>query len=290
MMVSILVPFHNAERYIEVCARSLFEQSYPHCEYIFVDDCSTDGSEELIKELVESEYHHLYDRVQIIRHHENRGVNTARQTALQHASGSYVIFVDSDDWVEVDMVSELVAASEKSKAEMVSCGYREYYTPSKSVSVNAPWIGTASRSLEIVLSQSHAIPNHIWGILISKQLIDDGVIFDPTIKLGEDMTLLVQLLRGAKSVEYVGRDLYNYRQNVKGSLSNELTRGARFNYLRAVCIANRFVGSATTKPSLFALQRLNVKRWLLNRSPQRNAPLTLFFRLYCWLRNWVWLI
>ena len=119
--------------------------------------------------------------------------------------------------------------------------------------------------------------------------MSDSFIFDYRIKLGEDLTILAQVLMRSESVAYVDDYLYYYRNNVSGSLTQSLGAGARFNYMRSVAFANAIVQKThapnSTLERVFKLQRINVKRWLLNRSSYRNKPLTLIFRLYCYTMN-----
>ena len=87
--VSVLVPVYGVEKYIEECARSLFEQTYGNIEYVFVDDCSKDGSIAILERVAE-EYPQRKSQTRIIRHDHNRGLGGARLTALQKATGEYV--------------------------------------------------------------------------------------------------------------------------------------------------------------------------------------------------------
>ena len=84
--LSILVPVYGVERFIETCATSLFEQTYPDIEYVFVDDCSPDGSIELLRQII-MRYPSRHGSVSIIRHDTNSGLGAARATALAHATG-----------------------------------------------------------------------------------------------------------------------------------------------------------------------------------------------------------
>ena len=96
LKISILTPIYGVEKYIEQCARSLFEQSYASIEYIFVDDCTPDKSIGILQSLLK-EYPERAQQVRIIHHDRNRGVGAARQTALMAATGDYLLFADSDD-------------------------------------------------------------------------------------------------------------------------------------------------------------------------------------------------
>ena len=93
-LISIIVPVYNVSRYIERCARSLFEQSLNDIEYIFVDDCSPDNSIEILHQIL-SDYPSRMAQVKIISHEKNRGVAAARNTGLKLASGEFIAQCDS---------------------------------------------------------------------------------------------------------------------------------------------------------------------------------------------------
>lgn len=94
--ISIIVPVFNSACYIEKCVNSLTTQSYKNIEVILVDDGSTDGSGAIMENLSKSD-HRL-----IVIHKKNGGVSSARNVGILKASGDYLMFVDSDDWVEKD--------------------------------------------------------------------------------------------------------------------------------------------------------------------------------------------
>ena len=107
--VSILVPVYKVEQYMERCSRSLFEQSYPNLEYVFVDDCSPDRSIEVLKRVME-DYPERKDAVRIVTHAVNRGVAATRNTCLDHSSGTFLFFLDSDDWLDTNAILSLIRA------------------------------------------------------------------------------------------------------------------------------------------------------------------------------------
>ena len=98
MKISILVPIYNVSKYIERCAHSLMEQSYENIEYVFVDDCTPDNSITLLKGVI-AKYPHRQDQVKIISHEHNKGLAGARITALNSATGDYVVHVEADDYI-----------------------------------------------------------------------------------------------------------------------------------------------------------------------------------------------
>ena len=116
--VSILVPVFQVEKYIERCARSLFEQTYDNIEYIFVDDCSPDNSIAELKQVL-STYPNRKEHTKIIKHHKNRGLAAARNTGIENATGDFVMHVDSDDWLDIYTVEECIKEIERTKADIV---------------------------------------------------------------------------------------------------------------------------------------------------------------------------
>ena len=118
-LVSICVPFYGMERYIERCARSIFEQSYENIEIIFVNDASEDSSVEILEKMI-NEYPLRRERIVILTHEFNRGLAAARNTGVGHANGEFVMHVDSDDWIERDAVERLVRRQQETGADIVS--------------------------------------------------------------------------------------------------------------------------------------------------------------------------
>lgn len=125
-LVSIIVPCYNVDSYVDRCLDSLVNQSYANIEIIAVDDGSTDDTSHIIDTMSINE-----SRI-ITIHKKNRGLSSARNTGLNECKGKYVLFVDGDDYLDVDAVEKLVQAAEKNEAPIVMFPYvREY--PAKSI-------------------------------------------------------------------------------------------------------------------------------------------------------------
>ena len=114
VLVSVIVPVYQVEKYVERCANSIMSQTYKNLEIIFVDDGSSDRSCEIIEELKKSD-----NRIKIVHHKKNSGLFQARITGVQNASGKYLLFVDSDDCISVDWVRLLVDKAELESADVV---------------------------------------------------------------------------------------------------------------------------------------------------------------------------
>lgn len=116
-MVSVVIPVYNAEKYLHKCLTSLLQQKYKDLEIIAVNDGSTDNSWNILQE-----YKNEYPNIFKIFTQENSGQSAARNFALQHAHGTYIAFLDSDDYLLDDYLEKLVDAAEKNHSDMVCSG------------------------------------------------------------------------------------------------------------------------------------------------------------------------
>ncbi len=118
--VSVIVPVYNAEKYIEHCVRSLFNQTLDDIEYIFIDDCTPDNSMEVLQRVMD-EYPQRKLNTKIITHTTNTGQSGSRKDGLLVATGDYIIHCDADDWVDVDMYENMYRKAIEDNVEAVCC-------------------------------------------------------------------------------------------------------------------------------------------------------------------------
>lgn len=116
-LVSVIVPLYNCEKYISKCMTSLLKQSYEHIEIIVVNDGSTDNSDALMQQFIRQDAGIRYVS------QSNHGVSHARNTALQMATGKYILFVDADDYVGIHYVKDMVECAERNHSDLVICGF-----------------------------------------------------------------------------------------------------------------------------------------------------------------------
>ncbi len=277
IQVSILVPIYGAEQYIRQCARSLFSQSYPHCQFIFVDDASRDRSLEELK-LTSLEFPRRAAQTKIIELKENGGVAIARNAALDAATGDYILFVDADDYVEPTIVEELVVKAQVSIADIcnawcvsIDASGSRHPTPTR-------WLRGEHKHLQAVISQSHIVPNHLRGMVIRRSLFEQNNLrFTPHVDFGEDYSMLPQLLYHARALSTLEEYLYIYRLENTGSYMNNIGERQIRNYVAAEAIVREFAESlpeaATLKRSLL-LGSLNIRKWILLRgaTPREFLP------------------
>lgn len=205
--VSILVPIYGVERYIERCARSLFEQTYSNVEFVFVDDCSPDNSVAILERVV-SEYETLVDRVTIINHEKNRGLAAARNSAVEAAGGEFVMHVDSDDWIEPTMVEELVKKQLETGADIVSCNAKVHYAD-EVVVMEEPNYNSKDEMMRSVIQMT--MDHVIWRRLIRASLyLVNNIYAVEGVNIGEDHYTLPRLLFYATSFDKCDKALYHY--------------------------------------------------------------------------------
>ncbi len=114
--ISVIIPAYNSEKYIERCLNSIINQSYRNIEIIVVDDCSTDTTSYIIQKFCK-----LDNRIRHIKLPANKGVGYARNIGIKNATGEYLGFVDSDDWIDSNMYSNLIEACQTNNTDIALC-------------------------------------------------------------------------------------------------------------------------------------------------------------------------
>ena len=214
--VSILVPVYGVEQYIERCSRSLFEQTYPRIEFVFVDDCSPDQSVSVLNSVI-NDYPERANDIRIIRHDKNRGLAASRNTAIFAAHGSFVIHVDSDDWLEPNAVQVLVNKQLETDADIVS-GSAYMHTRDGVEELFEP---VYQNKEEMVLQQLKLSWDHvIWRRLIRRSLyIDNGIECIEGCDMAEDRYQMALLSFCANSFSRIDEFVYNYEKRNEGSIT-----------------------------------------------------------------------
>ena len=221
-LVSIIVPVYNVEPYIEQCCRSVFEQTYDNCEFIFVDDCGTDGSMEILYGLIE-EYSHLKDRIRVIRHDGNKGLPTARKTGIEAARGGYVQFVDSDDYVERIMTEHLIGITVEYDADIVVFDYDRGDNISEVLNEACVQVLDGKQCMCMGLG-ANVMYIMFCNKMFRRSLIYDNQLYAPTkARCDEDGCVVYRALYLANKVVSTSMPLYHYRF-VPNSMNNTIAR------------------------------------------------------------------
>lgn len=206
-LVSIIVPVYQVEQYLQTCIESILKQTYDHWELILVDDGSPDRCGEIC-----DEYAEIDRRIRVI-HQKNSGVVDARNAGIKAATGKYLAFVDSDDYIDPRMYEELVSKAEIDRLQIVWCDWAEFkYTPSgakETSTVSTGFEADADTALRNLLADK--IKGFLWNKLIEKEYYDRcDIKTDAECTIMEDKYILVQLLCHHPRMGYVQKPLYNY--------------------------------------------------------------------------------
>ena len=204
---SVIIPIYGVEKYIERCVRSLFEQTLDDIEYLFIDDCSPDGSVRIIMRILD-EYPNRKEQVIIHRMEQNSGQAKVREWGMKNATGDYVIHCDSDDWTDLMMYESMYQKALEEDADVVVC---DYY---KSDGVNHEMKLAIASGTDILSLLSDILRKMIsaavWNKLVRRNLYLITNFLYPTNDMGEDMVIMTQILLSARNVSYINRPYYFY--------------------------------------------------------------------------------
>ena len=225
--ISILIPVYNVELYIGRCIQSVMEQTYTgKMECVIVDDCGTDNSIAIVEQLV-ADYNGPIT-FHIIHHEHNRGLAAARNSAVDAAKGEFITHVDSDDWMEPNMVEDLVRKQVETNADIVSCNAIAHY-PNSDVPLEEPDYASKDEMMRRVIRMS--LDHVIWRRLIRVSLYQENHISAVEgVNIGEDHYTLPRLLFYANSFAKCDKALYHY--NCTNANSYVQSSQNSFNYKR----------------------------------------------------------
>lgn len=213
--VSVIAPVYGVEQFIGRAVESMMNQTLDDIEFIFVDDCTPDGSIGVLRDAI-ARYPARKESVHILRHDTNRGLPAARNTGLEVARGEYIFHWDSDDYAESDMLEKLYNEAKATGSDYVWCDwYLTFSTNSRPMT--QPSASTPREALGILLSGG--MKYNVWNKLVARSLYDEnGIRFPERRSMGEDMTM-IKLLAKAKQVGHVAKPLYHYIRTNSGAMT-----------------------------------------------------------------------
>jgi len=209
-LISIIIPVYKVEPYLRKCVDSVIAQTYTNLEIILVDDGSPDNCGKICDEYAEK------DKRIVVIHKENGGQSDARNAGLDIMKGEYVAFVDSDDYVELDMFEKLSAQA--NNAEIVMCGiYCDYENKKSKKELLFKEKTNLARMQALQLFFSGKIAGHSFNKLFTKSLFKD--IRYPIGQIYEDIPVIRQCLLKANRIIYIAEPLYHYFLHSNSSVS-----------------------------------------------------------------------
>ena len=205
-LVSIIIPVYNVEKYLDKCIASVVGQTYHNLQIILIDDGSTDRSPDICDGWKERD-----SRITVI-HQPNGGLSRARNAGLKVATGEFIGFVDSDDWVEPEMYEILLSAMAETDADIAVCNYQCEHEGSQVV-IQKPEspsqkIYTAVEVLELILSWKSFIRSVVWNKLFMRELLTNHLF--PEGKIYEDSFWTPQVIGCSKKIVTIDLSLYHY--------------------------------------------------------------------------------
>ena len=208
--VSVVVPIYGVEPYIERCARSLFGQTLDEMEYIFVNDCTSDRSIDVLN-LVLDEYPQRQKQVRIINQLQNMGAAKAREVGIKAAIGEYIIHCDSDDWVDCDMYRQMYEKAKTDNLDYVMCR-AIYYTDGVNHTLSTNNISNDKEQfIEDILHSKTTVS--LWSRLVKAEIYHSDKLMIPNGHMMEDRCYSIQIAYYAKSYGCVEGPLYYYFQH-----------------------------------------------------------------------------
>jgi glycosyltransferase involved in cell wall biosynthesis len=214
-LISIIVPVYNMEGYLDRCMSSILNQTYKNLEIILVDDGSTDSSPKIC-----DDYALKDNRIKVV-HKENGGLSDARNAGLKIATGDYIGYVDSDDWIENDMYERMYNACVENDAQLAVCRYfREYDDKTINDGTKRLEILDKNEILRIYITDKdgYMVYNSVWSKLFKRKLVE-GVVF-PKGRNSEDIMYTTRALCKLDKAVYIDTCLYHYVLDRKDSIMN----------------------------------------------------------------------
>lgn len=210
-LISIIVPIYNVENYLRQCLDSIMNQTYQNFECILINDGSTDNSKQIAEEFLLDSRFRYFEK-------ENGGVSSARNLGIECSGGTYITFIDADDWVDSDYLEVLYNALIDENADISVSTYKRFH-----MADNCWYIHSFQREYEkrvftnqelidefIDLDTFDYSYRYVCGKLVRKCLLDK-IAFNEMTTLGEDMEFWLKLYLISNKVVFVNRDSYIYR-------------------------------------------------------------------------------
>lgn len=221
-LISIIIPVYNVEKYIGICMDSIINQTYKNLEIIIINDGSKDNSLKIIKE-----YEKKDNRI-IVKDRENKGVLYTRVEGFKLAKGKYVTYIDSDDWIEKNMIEVMYNKAIEHDADVVKCQFGENDFKNDN--------NKFDKTSDEFITKEQFEPNfydklfkdmnvhNVWAQLFRRDLLEKSVDnIDTNISLGDDLELNLQLFKNINNILFIPNKLYHYRINNNTSVTRTLS-------------------------------------------------------------------
>lgn len=221
--ISVIVSVYNTEKYIEKCLDSLLNQTYSNIEIVVINDCSTDGSLKILKK-----YAKKYDNMILIENKENKGLSYSRNVGLEKATGKYIGYIDSDDYVDSTYYEQMMKAIKKEKSEIAIADMKIVYEDGSFPDYVSKGCNGEVNTLNII---KNGLAASACNKLFKREIIEKYKFSEG--KLNEDLAVILPSIVAAKKISYVENNNYYYVQHT-GSIQNSRFSDRRFDIFYGV--------------------------------------------------------
>lgn len=244
-LISIIIPVYNVKLYLEKCIDSVLDQTYTKIEILLIDDGSTDDSPRIC-----DTYALKDNRIKVI-HQQNQGAAVARNTGLENATGEYIVFVDSDDFINEKMIEKLYIALKQTDSDLSICNFKYTSENGKEIALKETDIKNEVLYTEEIIDKLFQNNNCgyivIWNKMYKKDLWKQ--IRYPVGVIYEDEAVIHHIFSKCKKVATISDELYYYRQ-VSGSIMHSERNEKNLDKYLALADRLMFLKSAVSKENI----------------------------------------
>lgn len=220
-LITIIIPVYNVEKYLNKCIKSIINQTYTNLEINLIDDGSIDNSGKICDEFSKKD-----KRINVF-HINNHGVSYARNYGLRYSNGKYLIFIDSDDWLEKNMIEVLYKNLVLYNSDVIACDYYFNYENNEikhNARQNIEVIDDKHKMLTYLFDDSF-YGGYLWNKLIKKDILKNSKLkFDENVKICEDLLFLSKVINKIKRIVYIPNEaLYHYRKRPDSAVNFNYT-------------------------------------------------------------------
>ena len=214
--ISVIIPIYNTEKYLPRCLASIVMQTFTDFELILVDDASTDNSPAICDGYAQND-----SRIIVIHNKENHGSSQTRKIGLNRAQGNFVLYIDSDDWIENTMLEKLYNKAQADNLDFVFCDYFSDNIPEKIMFPCPDRDSLLNQLLDLKFT------HNVWNKLIKREIYEK--IEFPTASWAEDKAITVQTVYYAQKIGHLEEPLYHYCINKESMTYNKDLEYKRIN-------------------------------------------------------------
>ncbi len=221
--VSIIIPVYNVEEYLRQCLDSVVNQTLKDIEIICVDDCSTDGSYEILQEYASKD-----DRFVVLKQEINQGQGVARNRGLDIAKGEYIMFLDPDDWYELDACESAYNQIIKNNNDLVFFNLTYFYEKSKTYKIDIQKLNKFEKDINNPQIKFSKLDYPFFGNgesvykIYKREFINANNIRFPNYRFCEDLVFYAKVITCAKSASILDKSLYYYRIHENNTIKQGL--------------------------------------------------------------------